>query len=923
MNLTKRLLISMLTLLCCCTGVWATSLMGSGTEAEPYLISSADDWNEFCDNIATYKSSYIKMTADVTGVSKMAGSSDNYFAGIFDGDLHTLDVSISVINGNNANAQYVAPFSRVRDGTIKNLHVTGSVTASGYSTGGLIGWAENCTIYKVIVSASVTNHYNPPMGGFIGDAKGSESIYFTDCLFDGELNSNVSYNVSGHNTNWTNKVAGFVGWDDGGKPVMTRCLFDSSTVPSAGFHPVAVAQHGSWTGASATKVYYTTAKSDGFPSDFEASNLAGESKVGASNSSIVNSLGSEFWEEVDGKVVPKWSHLDELSKDGDDYVIATHDDWMTFCAQVNAGYHTYSGMTVKLTANITDAVTAMVGASETKSFQGTFDGQGYTVNVNIESTTDNTAPFSWVKNATIKNLKVTGETRFTTSPEVGFGDATSGLIGLTFGTVNVQNVKSSVRVRGYNYYGGLIGHGENAIITMTGCVFDGSLEEFTANSGTTIHAGGLIGWGERTMSVTITDCLFAGTYTIGSGGSGNHNFHPVGYYRAYDGTITDATLRNVYYTVAATSQDYCNWGTTISSEAKLARTISTSDANVTTLGISGMATEYYASGMTSYSTGIMYNSMLYAGSGDEVSLTLGHADREGYTFSQYEVTGGGSLNDATSNTPTLTMTDANQTISAAWTKNEVALTDGNDLTALTAYAGKTCKVAYSRSLTNGKTSTVCLPFAYTKKGAEGSFYEFTSITKEGSEYVATMTEPGVSTLTANTPYLFTPAATGNVDFSGTYEIPADLSAGSTVSGDWTYLGTYETIEWTEAPTGIYGFSAQDVNEQGISQGQFVKVDEYVRIKPMRCYLKYKNGAQDYAGARAMTRGTEAEQLPETIKVRLIGANGEVTGIGSLQTKTGEIIFDSDAWYTLDGVQLDGKPTRKGIYVNNGKKVIIK
>ena len=177
----------MLTLLCCCTGVWATPLTGSGTKAEPYLISSAEDWNEFCDNIVTYKSSYIKMTADVTGVSKMAGTSDYYFAGIFDGDLHTLDVSISVINGNNANAQYVAPFSRVRDGTIKNLHVKGSVTASGYSTGGLIGWAENCTIYKVIVSASVTNHYNPPMGGFIGDAKGSESIYLTDCLFSGSL----------------------------------------------------------------------------------------------------------------------------------------------------------------------------------------------------------------------------------------------------------------------------------------------------------------------------------------------------------------------------------------------------------------------------------------------------------------------------------------------------------------------------------------------------------------------------------------------------------------------------------------------------------------------------------------------------------------------------------------------------------------
>ena len=73
----------------------------------------------------------------------------------------------------------------------------------------------------------------------------------------------------------------------------------------------------------------------------------------------------------------------------------------------------------------------------------------------------------------------------------------------------------------------------------------------------------------------------------------------------------------------------------------------------------------------------------------------------------------------------------------------------------------------------------------------------------------------------------------------------------------------------------------------------------------------------------MTRGAEAEPLPETIKVRLIGANGEVTAIGSLQTKTGEVTFDSDAWYTLEGVQLNGKPTRKGIYVNNGKKVIIK
>ena len=250
--------------------------------------------------------------------------------------------------------------------------------------------------------------------------------------------------------------------------------------------------------------------------------------------------------------------------------------------------------------------------------------------------------------------------------------------------------------------------------------------------------------------------------------------------------------------------------------------------------------------------------------------------------------------------------------------NAVTLTDVNDLTALSAYAGKTCKVAYSRSFTNGKTSTVCLPFAYTKKAGDGSFYEFTDIEKKGGEYVATMTEPGESTLTANTPYLYKPNADGSVDFSGTYEIPDELVAGSTVSNGWTFKGTYTTIEWTTAPaTPTYGFSASSAND-GITQGQFVKVGSYVRIKPMRCYLENAN----FTGARGMTRAAE-EELPETIKVRLISADGEVTAIGSLQTKTGEVTFDKDAWYSLDGRRIESKPSKSGLYINNGHKVIIK
>ena len=259
--------------------------------------------------------------------------------------------------------------------------------------------------------------------------------------------------------------------------------------------------------------------------------------------------------------------------------------------------------------------------------------------------------------------------------------------------------------------------------------------------------------------------------------------------------------------------------------------------------------------------------------------------------------------------------------------DEVTLTDGEAITALNTYTGQEIWVNYTRSFTADKASTVCLPFAYTKKTGDGSFYAFSGIEKVDNEYIATMTEPGTSTLSANTPYLYKAATTGNADFSGTYAIPASITAGETTSGDWTFKGTYSTIEWTDAPEEpTYGFSAQAAND-GITQGQFVKVGSYVRIKPMRCYLQYNGSDSQFANARAlMTRAaatTSDDTLPETIGVRLISANGEVTAIGTLYTRTGEVSFDSEAWYTLDGKRLNAKPNTKGIYVNNGKKVVIK
>ena len=50
-------------------------------------------------------------------------------------------------------------------------------------------------------------------------------------------------------------------------------------------------------------------------------------------------------------------------------------------------------------------------------------------------------------------------------------------------------------------------------------------------------------------------------------------------------------------------------------------------------------------------------------------------------------------------------------------------------------------------------------------------------------------------------------------------------------------------------------------------------------------------------------------------------DGETTGIATI-TNDRESMAD-DAWYTVDGKKLDGQPVKKGLYIHNGRKTVIK
>jgi hypothetical protein len=135
-----------------------------------------------------------------------------------------------------------------------------------------------------------------------------------------------------------------------------------------------------------------------------------------------------------------------------------------------------------------------------------------------------------------------------------------------------------------------------------------------------------------------------------------------------------------------------------------------------------------------------------------------------------------------------------------------------------------------------------------------------------------------------------------------------------VEHGWKFIGTYDTQNFTASNTNIYGFVGTTTTSTAV--GTFVQVGGYVRVKPLRAYLQAPAQPTLNAPARRAM-----EDIPSTLRVRLLNSDGETTGI--LTTNFTNYTNCDDAWYSLDGRKFAGEPTQRGIYINKGKKVIIK
>ena len=238
-------------------------------------------------------------------------------------------------------------------------------------------------------------------------------------------------------------------------------------------------------------------------------------------------------------------------------------------------------------------------------------------------------------------------------------------------------------------------------------------------------------------------------------------------------------------------------------------------------------------------------------------------------------------------------------------------------------------VSIDRTFEDGKACTLYLPFSIAaNKIAGGTFNKFTGVdTSNPSEWIVQYS-PVDGDIEANTPYIFLPNGTngGKITVNNGSDKVSICTANqhTTENGQWDFIGTYERIKWTHNTAdpewtqqredeigSIYGFAAEE--KSGATVGQFVQVTDNVWINPMRAYLKHTV----VAPARSMDGDAATTELPSSMKVVIVA---ETTGITSMEDVRGKM---SDAWYSLDGRKLQGKPTTKGMYIHNGRKEVVK
>ena len=176
-----------------CTSAWATEGVwtGSGTEADPYVITTETGLNKLATDVnsgTVYSDTYFKLGASITVTDWTPigqKGSDNKFAGTFDGNGQTVTIN-SIKSGLDPDFDgYAGFFGAVKGATIKNLTVDGTI--SGADVAGIVARMDGGTVENCVNRAMVTG--TRKAAGIVVITKGSGEATIQNCKNYGTIQS--------------------------------------------------------------------------------------------------------------------------------------------------------------------------------------------------------------------------------------------------------------------------------------------------------------------------------------------------------------------------------------------------------------------------------------------------------------------------------------------------------------------------------------------------------------------------------------------------------------------------------------------------------------------------------------------------------------------------------------------------------------
>ena len=189
----------------------------------------------------------------------------------------------------------------------------------------------------------------------------------------------------------------------------------------------------------------------------------------------------------------------------------------------------------------------------------------------------------------------------------------------------------------------------------------------------------------------------------------------------------------------------------------------------------------------------------------------------------------------------------------------------------------------------GQASTLMLPFTLSQASAEALGHFFTLKEIAGEDVILQPQDEG--DIMANTPYVFLAKADGKVTASDVKVVP--LESFTVAQGQ--LVGTYQPLAWSVDQTDVYT-PVPFADDYAV--GQFVRAEAGSSLGSFHAYLK-------------------ASGLSSPLYTYV---DGHVSGIESMYN---ECTMNNVRCYDLQGRNLHRSQLKKGLYILNGKKLIVK